>query len=190
MKRSFLCCALALGWAVPSTAQAGYIITDLGTLGGNSSTATGINNSGQVAGYSYTTGNRPFHAFLYDGSLHDLGTLGGNFSQATGINNSGQVVGYSNTANGRFDAFLYDNGSLIDLNSLLPAGSDFAYLTIAYAINDNGQIVGNGVTNGGQTHAFLLTPVPAPPSLILANIGIACLAGFAWRRDGRDGRRV
>src|SRR5262245_22643760 len=178
MKRLFLCCALALGWAVPSAAQADYIITDLGTLGGPGSTARGINNSGQVVGFSTTAGSANNHAFLYDGSLHDLGTLGGNSSDAIGINNSGQVVGYSNTASGRFDAFLYDNGSLIDLNSLLPAGSDFAYLTIAHAINDNGQIVGDGVTNGGQTHAFLLTPVPvpAPPSLVLASIGIACLA--------------
>jgi hypothetical protein len=31
----------------------------------------------------------------------------------------------------------------------------------------------------------LLTPVPAPPSLALAGIGIACLAGFAWRRRTR-----
>ena len=32
-------------------------MSDLGTLGGSGSYAYGINNSGQVVGYSYTTGN-------------------------------------------------------------------------------------------------------------------------------------
>src|SRR5262245_46105849 len=117
MKRLFLCCALALGWAVPSAAQADYIITDLGTLGGPGSTARGINNSGHVVGYLTMAGNVT-HAFLYDGSLHDLGTLGGSSSGAEGINNSGQVVGFSTTAGSvNNHAFLYD-GSLHDLGTL------------------------------------------------------------------------
>jgi len=53
-----------------------YTITDLGTLGGSYAYARGINNSGQVAGYSYLTGNSSAHAFLYDGGVMiDLNTL-------------------------------------------------------------------------------------------------------------------
>jgi probable HAF family extracellular repeat protein len=71
-------------------------IIDLGTLGGSSSGANGINDSGQVVGWAYPAGNGAEHAFLYSGgAMSDLGTLGGTISGASGINDSGQVVGYA-----------------------------------------------------------------------------------------------
>ena len=77
-------------------AVAQYAVTDLGTLpGGTSSIALGVNNSGQIVGWSSGTTN---HAFLYSaGSMQDLGALitGRSYSQATGINSNGQVVGFS-----------------------------------------------------------------------------------------------
>lgn len=61
----------------------------LGTLGGPKSFATGINDSGQVVGYSeIRTGfESPIHAFITDinSNMTDLGTLGGQNSSAFDI---------------------------------------------------------------------------------------------------------
>ena len=94
-------------------------MTDLGTLpGGTYSRASGINNNGQIVGYSQTASGSE-HAFLYSGgTMTDLGTLpGGNDSWATGINNNGQIVGYSYTALADH-AFLYSGGTMTDLGTL------------------------------------------------------------------------
>ncbi|MCY2952998.1 MAG: hypothetical protein NTU53_13635 [Planctomycetota bacterium] len=112
---------------------------DLGSVCGDWSRATGINNRGQVVGYSGTTESSGWHghAFLYSGGvMTDLGTLGGGGpfvdSYATDINDSGQVVGWSQTANkSELRAFLYSDGKMMDLGP----GE-------ALAINNRGQVVG------------------------------------------------
>jgi probable HAF family extracellular repeat protein len=76
-----------------------YSITDLGTLGGSSSIALGINSCGQVVGEAETDTGAP-HAFLWeDDRMIDLGTLSGanQSSTASGINSRGQIVGRSDT---------------------------------------------------------------------------------------------
>jgi probable HAF family extracellular repeat protein len=84
-------------------------MTDLGTLGGTYSDGWGINASGQVTGFSSTTGEASWHAFLYfSGIMTDLGTLGGTYSDGKGINALGQVVGTSNiSGDADYHAFLY-----------------------------------------------------------------------------------
>jgi probable HAF family extracellular repeat protein len=78
--------------------------TLLGTLGGQSSTAYGVNDAGDVAGESYTkTGlQRAFFSGAGSGVLLDLGSLGGGsgFSTAAGL--SGRlVVGLTVAGTGR-----------------------------------------------------------------------------------------
>jgi probable HAF family extracellular repeat protein len=136
-------------------------VQDLGTLGGASSVAFGINDLGQIVGEATTFGSEVYHAFLYSrGHMQDLGTLGGASSVAFGINNRGQIVGEVHFIyiNGREaeHAILYSEGKLQDLNNLLAPDSGWI-LSSATGINERGQIAGEG-TIKGQTHAFLLTP--------------------------------
>ena len=86
-----------------------YTVTDLGTLGGNFSTAYAINARGQVVGASGSLGSYPpTHAFLWsDGAMQDLGLLPGKeWSWATAITDSGHIVGYSGDIAGD-QAFLW-----------------------------------------------------------------------------------
>ncbi len=110
-----LACAFACN-AWGSTIQ--YTVTDLGTLGGLSSQAFGINGIGQVVGAADTGSGD--HPFLYsNGTMTDLGTLGGGGGVAYAINGSGQVVGSAYTAGDAAEhAFLYGNGVMQDLGTL------------------------------------------------------------------------
>jgi probable HAF family extracellular repeat protein len=122
-----------------------YTVTDLGTLGGQTSVARAINNAGQVVGDSQLSGTMTHHGFLYsDGQMIDLGTLQGEASSANAINASGQVAG------GSMHAFRDHNGTMTDLGTL--GGST----SIAYGINNTGQVVGDAATaSDDSTHAFL-----------------------------------
>ena len=156
--------------------------TDLGTLGGGpdvldyASAANGVNDRGQVAGWSATTPvspeGSPVHAVIWTSGagITDLGTLPGDTSSsALKINFFGQVIGSSGKSlyvfpfeqslpfevTGR--PFVWSKSTGIkDLNSLIPANSGWV-LTSANDINFWGQIVGSGTRNG-KTHGFLLTP--------------------------------
>jgi probable HAF family extracellular repeat protein len=134
------------------TSSAG--MKSLGTLGGNSSSAMGINDAGQVVGSSYTTKNSSTeHPFLWTaaGGMEDLGTLGGNSAEAWAINSSGAVVGYSYLADGvTYHAFLWTPaGGMQDLGTL--GGSN----SFAAAINDKNQVVGYADPPSGNETAFI-----------------------------------
>jgi probable HAF family extracellular repeat protein len=153
------------------TAPNGVGITGLGTLGGRISAGFGINDAGQVVGYSGTASGQ-IHAFITgaDGvGMTDLGTLGGNYSEAYGINDAGQVVGFSNTDHGQTHAFITGpNGEgMTDLNSLIDL-PDWV-LTSAGGINNAGQVIA----------IAQLIPEPETYAMLLAGL---CLIGFMARR--------
>jgi|SRR5579884_32298 len=140
-----------------------YRVTDLGTLGGDTSGARSINNRGQIVGASklpYSV--RMFHACLWDhGKKIDLGALAPQqrqtYSYANDINDKGQVVGmlvkpldndYLYGANSAH-AVLWDHGKVIELL----AGQARTQQTQAFAINRAGVIVGQDL--GSHPGAFL-----------------------------------
>ena len=86
---------LALNAAQAQTSR----LTVLGPLyGGVSSYSAGINDSGQVAGYSMGSNGYTAAVWPGNGGVVSLGTLGGTSSFSYAINNAGQVVGASNIA--------------------------------------------------------------------------------------------
>jgi probable HAF family extracellular repeat protein len=124
-------------------------IQDLGTLGGNFSSAFAINNHGQVVGQANTP-DQNTHAFLFQGKkITDLGTLGGLNSYAVAINDNGDIVGSSEKKNGKLQAFIYTGGRMLNIGTM---GGDTSE---AVAINNNGQVLGNSSMSDGSTHAFI-----------------------------------
>jgi len=134
----------------PNFGSGSYAIANLGTLGGNFSSANAINNAGQVVGESETASGGSHAVLWQDGKPQDLGTLpDGNSSNAYGINDDGQVVG-TNTTSGNNRAFLWQNGVPQDLGTL--PGDNFSD---AYGINNAGQVVGRSNNASGNDRAFL-----------------------------------
>jgi probable HAF family extracellular repeat protein len=152
----------------PSTAQS-YTITDLGTFpGGDYTTALGINQSGQVTGWSGSAspveGGIPGEAFLYkNGKLINLGEFGTTGSIGYGITGDNRkdspleegkrkvrVTGSSNDAQGATHAFLYEDHFLREIG-FLPGGTT----STGFAVNSSGEVVGEADNADGQVQAFL-----------------------------------
>jgi probable HAF family extracellular repeat protein len=148
-------------------------ITDLGMpgLGGTSSLATGVNDTGQVAGFAQNAIPDPFsiaglgtqtRAFLWqNGVMQDLNTLGGPDAFAQEVNNNGQVAGVSyttdkpnpNTGLPPLHPFLWQNGKMKDLGTF---GGANVFGPFLYGLNSRGEVTGVMALPGNQTsHAFL-----------------------------------
>ena len=112
------------------------VVTDLGALPGNNSSAAGsINARGWITGQSQTGSFDPIlngpgvHAVLWKhGDVTDLGSLGGGASLGIYVNNAGQVVGISDTTvpdpfslfgiGVQLRTFLWENGAIRDIGTL------------------------------------------------------------------------
>ena len=117
-----------------------YRLLDLGTLGGESSFATAMNDRGAVVGRAQSA-DGSYHGFLWrGGTMLDLGPL-----SPTDINNRGQVIGTRDDVGG---AYLWSRGTLV----ALPGG--LGYPT---AINDHGHVVGMKSVDSGSDVPVLLT---------------------------------
>jgi len=109
-----------------------YSVTVLGGLGGNYTSAIGVNNSGKVFGVSYYPGNSTQYAVVWNGTTPTaLGDFGGG-SAPYGINASGQIVGVS-------------SGDAVEWNGTTPTiitSSTSISNAGARGINDAGVVVG------------------------------------------------
>lgn len=148
--------ALALPLELAAQKQTQYTLTFLGTLGGTFSQPFGMNNRGEVTGWSTMPGDQTFHGFFWqNGVITDIGTLGGpnsngDFGVPYGPNERGQLVGNAFTAiadpfgedfcfsgaNLICAPFVWQNGVMTPLPTL------GGYNGVAGDINGRGQIIG------------------------------------------------
>ena len=139
------------------------ILTDLGTFGGPTSEALGIDDLGRVVGWAKNANfnTRPF-LWTPAAGLQDLGSLGGHpydFGKARSINVASEIVGESTTTSGERHAFLWDPAhGLRDLNALVDGLGTFRLVT-ASRISNTGWIVGDGRDSaGGAPLGYVLRP--------------------------------
>ena len=132
---------------------------DLGTLGGSVTYPLGINNRGDVVGYSY--GDLfPVSAFLWTEKtgMFDLGALERG-ATAAAVNDRGQVVGTSGANGPRpglsgSHVFLWTKqDGMVDLHAPPPNGGLNSF---AGAINDRGRVIGT-YDSGNGFRAFSWT---------------------------------
>lgn len=151
-------------------------IRNLGTLGGNHSFASAINDRRQIVGFALNKIPDPFslfdfgiggftngtqtRAFLWhEGQMQDLGTLGGPDAWATFVNEPGQIAGYSytnsipNQTTGipTVNPFIWTkDAGMIDLGSL---GGTFG---LPVGLNNRGQAIGiSNLAGDGNADPFL-----------------------------------
>ena len=130
---------------------------DIGVLGtGDRSYAVKINNSGQVAGMTYTTPTPstgtvpPYHAFIWTlaGGMVDLGTLAGGNTYVTGMNSAGQIVGWADVPRGSH-AFSWTQAT-----GMTDIGTVGGNSSIATGVTDGGEVVGGG-SQAAHSHGRL-----------------------------------
>jgi probable HAF family extracellular repeat protein len=134
---------LALGDGASSGAAQWYVITDMGSLGGQWTWAYGINDAGAVVGHALVADPAlGGHSFLYSNRLMtDLYPFDIGFSWAGKyINNAGQIAGGARLGEILYPA-VYHNGQFT-LLPLLGYGEPGFRSGMATAINNSGDVAG------------------------------------------------
>jgi probable HAF family extracellular repeat protein len=127
----------------------GTIRRDLGSLGGNYTSAQALNNSMVVVGTS-NLANGSSRGFAWEnGVMSALPSLAGNRAGANDINDANQIVGWSTDADGDSRAVLWQGGGMTDLGDIGGGSAN------AQAISTAGQIAGYSLATNGRQHAFL-----------------------------------
>jgi probable HAF family extracellular repeat protein len=144
-------CAITY-FASAAIAQTRYQITRIPVASGANSAALGLNDKGEVVGY--TLQGDHYQAFLFsyaDKSMTEIRSLGGKLNAACAINSAGQVTGYSQDENGNLLAFVFSRNAPIASLGTLDGGST----SEAFGINNRGEVVGDS-QSGNQNHRPVL----------------------------------
>jgi probable HAF family extracellular repeat protein len=133
---------------IPSTPPT-YSVTLIDLFEGDfANTATGINNQGQVVGYSNAPGGN--HSWRWaNGVLEDIGAIGGVVMRAQDINEQGHVAGYGNDGDLDWVGWTWNGSELVTVPTFGGPGSRL------WAINDLGQAVGDAQLPDGVWNALL-----------------------------------
>jgi len=111
---------VVVGTSGPPGATRGFVwrggrMAELPGYGGSTS-ATDVDEAGDVVGYTSRPGESDVHAVLWHrGRMVALGDLGGDATYATGIDDDGTVVGVGYTATGNAHAFSWRAGVMTEL---------------------------------------------------------------------------
>ena len=151
------------GWVVgtdrPNSGQntgflwKGGTVYQMPTLGGTCSSASGINDQGDIAGTACLPGDTVRHAVLWRGGsfLVDKDIFGGVSSSGNRINNKGHVLGTYTLADGTFHSYYRTSSTWQDVGAnLFPRN-----------LNDTGEVAGefdvgpaDPITGVAPTHGF------------------------------------
>ncbi len=158
MRNRLALLALAsLPWSGGAAAAATYDVTLLPSLGGTSSSASDINDAGQIVGSSKLLGDAASHAAFWTagGPAIDLAPNAG-VSAGDRINNHGQIIGhiYSNP----LDAGTYGAGQTLLWQSASSTPTLLAPLagsvtSQASGINNSGKIAGTSFESSNTVYA-------------------------------------
>jgi len=193
------------------------VIVDIGTLAnittgvnGETSTSYGINNLGQVVGYSDIPNDDQsyiaFHAFKYDDAtgIQDLGTLTthapqyqNGFSIAYSINSGEEGVGIANNSLWEYLPFIHDETNGMQELNIDPAYSGSGFQWHAAVINDSGFIGGRVLGEPNQCSPYywenssaspvrITMPVAFPYGEIYGINESGQMVGMMWDTDQED----
>jgi probable HAF family extracellular repeat protein len=133
-------------------AQTKYKIIHIPTPTGSTSAALGLNENGQVVGYSFQGDDYKTFLYVYpSGKIGEIGSLGGKLKAACAINASGAIAGYCQDGNENLQAFAYtDNGGMVSLGTFEGGAT-----SEAFGINDTNDIAGDSATGSVAHRPFL-----------------------------------
>ncbi|MDO9004847.1 MAG: PEP-CTERM sorting domain-containing protein [Aquabacterium sp.] len=168
-------------------------ISHIAGLSGNISSATAVNASGQIVGYTngftatpelppHLLGNRAFVTGPNGVGMTDLGALmGGVASAAFAINNLGQVGGSFSVGSESHGFVTGLNGlEYLDVNSLVAPIAGL-YFTSVVGLNDVGQLL----VTASNSRSYLLSAVPEAGTNALMGLGLGLMGVVVARRKAR-----